>query len=158
MFFPSTWPIAPPINRPIPAKPQMVPMPAAPRWKTRSPKRLKRICAAPPPLAHPTVTSPMPRTHDLGFRQVFPLRAEVAGRHAQPRNTSGGDQERQRIEDERPLVAELHHAGSAEQRTDGERHPNGGLADRIRRMNLLAIRDDGEDGGPAAGKKRRGKH
>ena len=53
--------MAPPISRPIPAQPQIIPIPAGPRLKTISPKMLNRICAAPPPVAQPSAIIPMPR-------------------------------------------------------------------------------------------------
>ena len=49
----------------MPAKPQMIPMPAGPRLNTTSPKRLNRICAAPPPVAQPTPISAMPKISGL---------------------------------------------------------------------------------------------
>src|ERR1035441_7240059 len=57
---PARCPMAPPINRPIPANPQMEPMPPGPRWKTCSPKSANRICAAPPPRLQPTEIIAMP--------------------------------------------------------------------------------------------------
>ena len=36
-------------------------MPAGPRLNTSSPNKLNRICAAPPPDAQPTASSPIPR-------------------------------------------------------------------------------------------------
>ena len=43
-------------SSPTPALAQMIPIPAGPRLKTISPNRLNKICAAPPPVAHPTAT------------------------------------------------------------------------------------------------------
>ena len=98
--------------RPMPAEPQMVPMPAGPRSNTISPKMLKRIWAAPPPVAQPMPMAPIPRMQrplphvaesfavfvpgadDFGFGVGGAPRTEgAASGEVEPRNTEGGDEE-----------------------------------------------------------------
>ena len=55
----------PPISSPTPAIPQSWPRPWAPRLNTTSLNRVNSTCAAPPPLAHPTPISAMPRISGL---------------------------------------------------------------------------------------------
>ena len=151
-------------------------MPAGPRLNTSSPNRLNRICAAPPPEAHPIADQRdpedqrrsahvaqafgvfVPRTHHFVFGQRGSFRPEVPALHAQPRNARRRKHERQGVEGERPLVAELHDAGAAEERPDGQRHPLRGLRERIRGVQLFLVRDGRKNGRAPAGEKRRGEH
>src|SRR5579871_4523602 len=97
----------------------------------------------------------MPRTDHFILVQLRVASAEAAACEFQARNTQRGKQERQRVEHESPLVAELRHARAAQECSERERGPSGGLGERIRGVQLFFARNSRENRGPAAGKKRR---
>ena len=100
----------------------------------------------------------VPRPHHLGFGERAARRAEAAARQKQPRDAQRRDQKRKRVADERPLVAELHHAGAAQERADGERGPLRGLGQRIGGVQLFLGGDGRQNGRAPAGEERRGQH
>ena len=125
-----------PAMRPIPAQPQMVPMPLGPRLKTISPKMLKRIWAAPPPVAQPTEMPAdaedegagahvaksfailVPGAHDLGLGVGGVGGAEAAAGEVEARDAEGGNEEGGRVKEEGQLEAELGDAAAAEKGAD----------------------------------------
>ena len=150
-------------------------MPAGPRWNTTSPNRLNRICAAPPPLAQPTATSPMPkikrrRSHvaqafdvfvpgarDFVFGEVGSLPRGILFRRASATCTTRKTGTK-RVEHECQLVAERRHRRAAEERSDGDRGPLRELRQRIGGVQFVSGGDGGKNRRAAAGEKRRREH
>ena len=70
----------------------------------------------------------MPGTDDLVLGKFGPLRPEsVPGGSLQPRDAVGRDKEGERVENKRSVIAELHDAGAAEERSNGGSSPAGSL-------------------------------
>src|ERR1700681_2931670 len=84
MRFPSQCANPPPINSPTPADAHKYPIPAGPRLNTSSPNRLNRIWAAPPPDAHPTASSAIPRISGDDFMYRSPSVYSCQGRTTSP--------------------------------------------------------------------------
>ena len=100
----------------------------------------------------------MPWPDNFLFRQHTALGTKaVIIRRAQMRNRPRGKDERQRVEDERPFVANGNHRG-AEECADRQCHPLGGLRQRVGSVNFFCICDCRQNGRTSRGKERRGDH
>src|SRR5581483_12302964 len=73
----------------------------------------------------------VPGANDIGFGQGGAFGAESIAGQEQARDAECGDDERQRVSDEGPFVAELHDAGAGQEGANGQRGPLSGLSQGI---------------------------
>ena len=171
---PAKCPMAPPSSRPIPAKPQMVPMPGGAAMEDllaeEREENLRRAAAH----------GPADRDHRDAHHQRDgahvgePFAVLVPGpdgsgsgracgrgirRASWMRDTAQAEKtKRDGVDDEGPAVSESRRAVSGEQGTGGERSPLGGLGQRIGGVQFVRGGDGGKNGGASAGEEGRGEH
>ena len=100
----------------------------------------------------------MPRPHHVRLVEIAARRAESAARQKEARDAQRREHERERIAGEGPLIAELRHAGAAQEGADCERGPLRGLGQRVGGVQFLWGGDGRQNRRAPAGEKRRRQH